>query len=88
MVARSKAKLPDQIHYACFIVSPWQYNCSPIDECKYINNIHTLSTNIGFICTSFRNREKREHLDYFAWTYICKFYIYQQCTNIVFILQY
>ena len=29
---------------------------------RYIDNIHTLSENIKFIYTSFRNGKKREHL--------------------------
>ena len=55
-----------------------------------IDNIRTMSANIKFICTSYRNRQKSECLANFLSTFVTnanEFYICRQCLFIVFILQ-
>jgi hypothetical protein len=57
----------------------------------HIVNIHTLSENIKFICTSFRKADRkanlwRAFLSYFTAS-ANEFYIFRQWTYIVFILQ-
>ena len=54
------------------------YLCSRITFTVSIYNMHTMSENIKFICTSFRNRQKIEPLTSFSSLFRseCKLFLY------------